>query len=90
MTLYSHPLSSSTLSPIDETMVDLVSELGSLLARRLLAKRLYGPRIRRVLHSSAPSAPSALSTSFEIAQDPIDHLAVYSKRRPKINIKTIL
>ena len=36
----------------------------------------------------APSAPLAPSTSFEIARDLIDQLAVYSRRRPKRNIKT--
>ena len=63
-------LSSSTLPPIDETMVDLVSELGAPPARGPCA-----PRIRRVLHPSAPLAPSALSAlsaPFEIARDPID------------------
>ena len=67
-------------------MFDLVSKLGALLARLPRA-----PRIRRVLHSSAPSAPSAPlapSTSFEMARDPVDQLAVYSRRRRKINIKT--
>ena len=70
-------------------MFDLVSKLGALLARLPRA-----PQILRVLHPSAPSAPSALSaplapsTSFEIAWDPVDQLVVYSRRRPKINIKT--
>ena len=80
ITLSSHPLSSPTLPPIDETMVDLVSELGALPARRPRA-----PRIRRVIHPSAPSAPSA---SFEIARDPINQLVVYARRRPKRNINT--
>ena len=89
MTLSSHPLSSPTLSPIDETMVDLVLELGALIAR--------GPRashICRVLHPSTPLAPSTLSAPstpsalFEIARDPIDQLAMYSRRRPKRNIMT--
>ena len=89
ITLSSHPLSSPTLPLIDETMVDLVSKLGALLARRPRA-----PRIRRVLHPSAPSAsstppaPLAPLASFEIAQDHINQLTVYSRRRPKINIKT--
>ena len=89
VTLSSHPLSSPTLPPIDEIMVDLVSELGALPTRRPRA-----PRIRRVLHLSAPSAPSASSApstpsaSFEIAWDLIDKLVMYSGRRPKINIKT--
>ena len=61
ITSSSHPLSSPTLPPIDETMVDLVSELGALPIRRS-----HAPRIRRVLHPSAPSAPSA---QFEIARD---------------------
>ena len=56
ITLSSHPLSSPTLPPIDDTIVDLVLELGVLPARRPCA-----PRIRRVLHPSAP---------FEIARDP--------------------
>ena len=51
-TLSSHPSSSPTLPPIDETMVDLVSELSTLPARRPRA-----PHISRVLHPSAPSAP---------------------------------
>ena len=82
ITLSSHPLSSFTLPPInetDETMVDIVLELGALPARRPCA-----PRTRRVLH---PSAPSALSAPFEIARDPIDQLAVYYRWRPKRNIK---
>ena len=89
MTLSSHPLSSPTLSPIDETMVDLVSEFGARPTKRPRA-----PRIRQVLHPSAPLAPlapsasSASSAPFEIARDPIDKLAMYSRRRPKRNIKT--
>ena len=75
-----HPLSSPTLPPIGDTILDLVSELGPLLARWPRA-----PRIRRVLHPSAPSAPSA---PFEIARDPIDQQVVYSRRLPKRNIKT--
>ena len=59
ITLSSHSLSSPTLSPIGETIVDLVSELDALPVRRPRA-----PRIRRVLHPSAPSTPSA---PFEIA-----------------------
>ena len=73
MTLSSHHLSSLTLSPIDETIVDLVSELGALPASRPRA-----PRIRRVLHPSAPLAPSAS----------IGQLVVYSRHRPKRNVKT--
>ena len=72
ITLSSHLLSSPTLPLINKTLVDLVSELGALPARRYRA-----PRIRRVLHLSAPSAP------FEIARDPIDQLAVYARRRCK-------
>ena len=72
-------LSSSTLPLIDETMVDLVSELGALPV-----KRPRTPHIRRVLHPLAPSAPSA---PFEIARDPIDQLVVYARCRPKRNIK---
>ena len=86
ITLSSHPLSSPTLPPISDTIIDLVSELVALLARRPRA-----PCIFRVLHPSAPSAPSAPSTPsapFEIARDPIDQLAVYSRHRPKRNIKT--
>ena len=98
ITFSSHPLSSPTLPPIGNTILDLVSELGSLPTRRPRA-----PRIRRVIHPSAPSvpstpsapsapsaisAPSALSAPFEIARDPIAQQAVYSKRRPKRNIKT--
>ena len=83
MTLSSHPLSSPTLPLIDETMIDLVSELGALSARRPCA-----PRIRRVLHSLALSALSAPSAPFAIVRVPIDQLAMYSKCRPKKNIKT--
>ena len=95
ITLSSHHLSSPILSPIDETMVDLVLEFCALPAR--LPRT---PCIHRVLHPSAPSAPStpsassvpstpsAPSASFEIAQDPIYQLAVYSRRHPKRNIKT--
>ena len=86
MTLSSHPLSSPTLPLINETMVDLVLELGALPARRP-----WAPRIRRVLHPSAPSTPSVLSAPsapFEIAWVLIDQLAVYSRRRPKRNINT--
>ena len=78
ITLSSHPLSSPIVPPIRDTIVDLVSELGALPARRPRALR-----IRRVLHPSASSAPSAPSAPFEIAQDPIDQLAVYCRRRPK-------
>ena len=49
ITLSSHPLSSPTLSPIGDTIIDLLSELGALPTRRPRA-----PRIRRVLHPSAP------------------------------------
>ena len=80
ITLSSHPLSFPTLPPIGDTIVDLVSELGTLPARRPRALH-----IRRVLHPSAPLAPSA---SFEITRDHIDQLAVYSRCRPKRNIKT--
>ena len=83
ITLSSHPLSSPTSHPIDETMMDLVLELGALPVRRPRA-----PCIRQVLHPSALSALPALSTSFEITQDPINQLALYSRRRPKRNIKT--
>ena len=72
-----------SLHPISDTILDLVSELGPLPAKRPRA-----PRIRRVLHPSAPSAPLAPSAPFEIAQDPIDQQVVYSKHRPNINIKT--
>ena len=83
ITLSSHPLSSPTLPPIDDTIIDLVLELGALPARRP-----HAPRIRRVLHPSTPSAPSASSTPFEIARDPVDQLTVYSRHHPKRNIKT--
>ena len=73
-------LSSLTLRPIDVTMVDLVSELGVLLATRPCAPCIY-----QVLHPLAFSAPS---TPFEIERDPIDQLAMYSRRRPMRNIKT--
>ena len=76
-------LSSLTLPPIGDTIVDLVSELCAFPTRRPRA-----PRIVRVLHPSAPSASSAPSAPFEIARDPKDQLAVYSRRRPKRNIKT--
>ena len=49
ITLSSHPLSSPTLPPIGDTIVDLVSELGALPDRQPRA-----PRIRRVLHPSLP------------------------------------
>ena len=81
ITLSSPILPSPTLPPIDETMVDLVSKLGALSPRL--------PRVpctRRVLHPSAPSTPLA---PFEIARDPIDQPAVYSRQRPKRNIKTL-
>ena len=58
ITFSSHPLSSPTLPPIGDTILDLASKLGPLPAKRHCA-----PRIRRVLHPSAPSAPSAPSTS---------------------------
>ena len=89
ITLSPHPLSSPTLPPIGDTILDLVSELGALPARRPRAPRIY-----RVLYPSAPStpsapsAPSASSATFKIARDPIDPLAVYSRCRPKRNIKT--
>ena len=83
ITFSSHPLSSPTLPPIGDTILDLVSELGPLPARRP-----HAPRIRRVLHPSAPSAPLAPSSPFEIARDPIDQQVVYSRRCPKRNIKT--
>ena len=86
ITFSSHPLSSPTLPPIGDTILDLVSELGPLLARRPRA-----PRIRQLLHPSAPlapSAPSAPSASFEITRDPIAQQAMYSRCRPKRNIKT--
>ena len=70
-------LSSLTLPPICETIVDLVLELGELPTRRPRA-----PRICIVLH---PSAPLAL---FEIARDPIYQLVIYSRPYPKRNIKT--
>ena len=100
ITLSSHSVSSPTLPPIGDTILDLASELGAFLARQPRA-----PRIRRILHLSAPStpstpsapsapsapstllAPSALSAPFEIARDPIDQLAVYSRLRSKRNIK---
>ena len=78
ITLSFPPLSSPTLPSINETMVNLVSELGALPARRPRT-----PSISRVLHPSVPSAPSA---PFEIARDPIDQLVVYVRRRPKRNI----
>ena len=40
ITLSSHPLSSPTLPPIGDTIVDFVSELGALLARRPCAPRI--------------------------------------------------
>ena len=89
ITLSSHHLSSPTLPSIGDTILDLVSELGALPGRQPRA-----PSIRRVLHPSAPSAPlaplapSASLALFEIARDPIDKLAMYSRRRPKRNIKT--
>ena len=72
-------LSSPTLPLIDEIMVDLVSKLGALPAKRHRA-----PRIHQVLHPSTSSTPSA---PFEIARDPIDQLDVYARSRPKRNIK---
>ena len=70
ITLSSHPLSFLTLPLIDETIVDLVSELGALPTRRPRA-----PHILRVLHPSAPLAPSA---PFEIARDPICNTPNYT------------
>ena len=72
-------LSSPTLPLIDEIMVDLVSKLGALPAKRPRASRIH-----QVLHLSAPLTPSA---PFEIAQDLIDQLAVYARSHPKRNIK---
>ena len=83
ITFSSPPLSSPTLPPIDDTILYLVSELGPLPARRP-----HAPRVCRVLHPSAPSAPSASSAPFHIPWDPIAQQAVYSRRRPKSNIKT--
>ena len=79
ITLSSHLLSSPTLPPIGETMVNLLSELSALPARRPST-----PRKRRVLHPLAPSTPS---TPFEIARDPVDQLVVYTMSRSKRNIK---
>ena len=73
ITFSSYPLSPPTLPPIGDTILNLVSKLGPLPARRPRA-----PRIRRVLHPSAPSAPlapsapSAPSALFEIVRDPIN------------------
>ena len=86
ITFSSHPLSSPALPPIGDTILNFVSELGPLPARRLRA-----PRIRRVLHLSAPSTPltpSAPSTPFEIARNPIDQQVMYYRSRHKRNIKT--
>ena len=75
ITLSSYPLSSPTLPPIGDTIIDLVSEFGALPARQPRSSRIC-----RVLHSSTPSAPSTPSATlapFEIARDPIDQLVMY-------------
>ena len=52
ITLSSHPLSSHTLPPIDDTILDLLPELGPLPTKRPRTRRVH-----RLLHPSAPSAP---------------------------------
>ena len=81
ITLSSHPLSSPTLPSIGDTILYLVPELCAFPAMRP-----HAPCIRRVLHPSALSAPLTPSSPFEIPRDPIDQLAVYSRRHPKRNI----
>ena len=69
ITLSSHPLSSHTLPHIDDTILDLLPELGPLPARRPRTRRVH-----RLLHPSAPSAPSTPSipsTPFQTPRDPI-------------------
>ena len=89
ITLSSHPLSSHTLPPMDDTILDLLPELGPLPARRPRTRRVH-----RLLHPSVPSAPSAPSaisapsTPSQTPHDPIVQQAVYFRRRPKRNIKT--
>ena len=83
ITFSSPPLSSPILPSIDDTILYLVSELGPLPAMRP-----HAPRVCRVLHPSAPSASSAPSAPFHIPRDPIAQQAVYSRCRPKRNIKT--
>ena len=80
--LSSHPLPSHTLSPIDDTIVDLLTEWGRDPARRPRTRRVH--RLRHPSDTSAPSAPLAPS---QTSQDPIGQQAVYFRRRPKRNIK---
>ena len=88
ITLSSHPLPSHTLPPMDDIILDLLPEWGRLPARRPRTRRVH-----RLLHPSDTSAPSALSAPSapsapsQTPQDPIGQQAVYSRRRPKRNIK---
>ena len=88
ITLSSHPLPSHTLPPMDDTILDLLSEWGRLPARRPRTRRVH-----RLLHPSDTSAPSALSAPSaplapsQTPEDPIGQQAVYSRRCPKRNIK---
>ena len=60
--LSSHPLPSHTLSPMDDTILDLLPEWGRLPTRR--------PRTPSA--PSAPSAPSTLSAPSALSQTPRD------------------
>ena len=85
ITLSSHPLPSHTLPPMDDIILDLLPEWGRLPARRPRTRRVH-----RLLHpsaTSAPSAPSVPSAPSQTPRDPIAQQAVYSRRRPKGNIK---
>ena len=57
ITLSPHPLPSHTLSPMDDTIIDLLPEWGRLPTRRPRTRRVH-----RLLHPSATSAPSVPST----------------------------
>ena len=82
ITLSSHPLPSHTLPPMDDTILNLLLEWGRLPARRPRTRRVHRP-----LHPSDTSAPSAPSTPSQTPQDLIGQQTVYSRRRPKRNIK---
>ena len=82
ITLSSHPLPSHTSPPMDDTILDLLPEWGRLPTRRPRTRRVH-----RLLHPSDTSAPSAPSAPSQTPQDLIGQQAVYSRRRPKRNIK---
>ena len=70
ITLSSHSLSSHTLPPMDDTILDFLPELGPLPARRPWTRRVH-----RLLHPSVPSAPSAPSAISAPSQTPHDSIA---------------